>query len=94
MVSWNNSSNWTALTEFAFRGATGSWIVEAPQAAAAYSAGGGGAVWVATSGNALPAGAFIGGEDNGEGLVVGRAQHEGALIPGKTRHGAAQEKFS
>jgi len=75
-------------------GATGSWIVEAPQAAAAYSAGGG-AVWVATSGNALPAGAFIGGEDNGEGLVVGRAQHEGALIPGKVvpSHGVCYVAF-
>lgn len=64
-------------------GATGSWIIEAPQASAPIVAGGGSAVWVATSGTAIPAGAFIGGEDNGEGLIVGRAQHEGALLPGK-----------
>lgn len=43
---------------------------------------GGSAVWVAASGTAIPEGAFIGGEDNGEGLLVGRAQHEGALLPG------------
>lgn len=44
---------------------------------------GGSAVWVPTSGTAIPDGAFIGGEDNGESLIVGRALHEGALIPGK-----------
>lgn len=65
-----------------FRGASGSWIIEAPQVAQAMTVGGS-AVWVATSGAAIPEGAFIGGEDNGEGLIVGRAQHEGALLPGK-----------
>lgn len=67
-------------------GATGSWIIESPQPSAplSASAGGGSAVWVATSGAAIPGGAFVGGEDNGEGLVVGRAHHEGALLPGKT----------
>ena len=44
---------------------------------------GGSAVWVAASGTSIPEGAFIGGEDNGEGLIVGRALHEGALLPGK-----------
>lgn len=44
---------------------------------------GGSAVWVATSGTEIPEGAFVGGEDNGEPLLVGRAQHEGALLPGK-----------
>lgn len=63
-------------------GASGSWIIDAPQTAA-YVAGGGHAVWVPTVGNAIPSGAFVGGEDNGEGLVVGRAHHEGALLPGK-----------
>ena len=66
-------------------GATGSWVIEAPQASAPVApVGGGTAVWVATSGTEIPAGAFVGGEDNGEGLVVGRAQHEGALLPGKS----------
>lgn len=63
------------------RGATGSWIIEAPRSAPLVA--GGSAVWVGTSGTAVPEGAFVGGEDNGEGLVVGRALHEGALIPGK-----------
>ena len=62
-----------------FRGATGSWIIEAPQHAQA----GGSAVWVTTNGGAVPEGAFVGGDDNGEALFVGRAQHEGALLPGK-----------
>lgn len=67
-----------------FRGASGSWIIEAPNApSAAFTPGSGSAVWVPTAGSAIPSGAFVGGEDNGEGLVVGRAQHEGALIPGK-----------
>lgn len=43
----------------------------------------GSAVWVAVNGSDIPSGAFVGGHDNGEGLVVGRAHHEGALIPGK-----------
>lgn len=64
-----------------FRGATGNWVIEAPKSAPLVA--GGSAVWVATSGAAIPEGAFIGGQDNGEGLVVGRAHHEGALIPGK-----------
>jgi len=69
-------------------GASGSWIIEAPQVPqpqdfSSRSSFGGTPVWVATSGTALPEGAFIGGQDNGEGLVVGRAQHEGALLPGK-----------
>jgi len=70
--------------KYSFRGASGSWIVEAPQApAAAALTAGGTAVWVPTVGNAIPEGAFVGGDDNGESLIVGRAQHEGALIPGK-----------
>lgn len=66
-----------------FRGAAGSWIIDAPKSEALTA--GGPAVWVATSGHAIPEGAFIGGEDNGEGLIVGRALHEGALIPGGFR---------
>lgn len=56
------------------RGASGSWVLDQPT--------GGSAVWVPVSGTGLPAGALVGGHDNGEDLVVGRAQHEGGLIPG------------
>lgn len=56
-------------------GASGSWVVDQPAAT--------GAVWVQVSGSAIPAGACVGGHDNGEDLVVGRAAHEGGLIPGK-----------
>jgi hypothetical protein len=70
------------LTQRFFRGATGSWIVEAPQAGQPMNLGGS-AVWVPTSGGSIPEGAFVGGQDNGEGLFVGRAQHEGALLPGE-----------
>lgn len=38
--------------------------------------------WVAGQGSQLPPGAVAGGQD-GEELFVGRASHEGALIPGK-----------
>lgn len=50
--------------------------------AAALTMGGGAGVWVDVSGGNLPAGAVVGGED-GEVQFIGRAQHEGALIPGK-----------
>lgn len=84
------------LKRLCFRGASGSWIIEAgghQAAPASFAAGGGHAVWVPTVGGAIPSGAFIGGEDNGEGLVVGRAHHEGALIPGKVvpSHGVCCE---
>lgn len=60
-------------------GANGNWVIEAPMG------GGGGAppVWVQTVGGNLPEGAISGGEDAGEPLYVGRASHEGALLPGK-----------
>lgn len=55
----------------------------APMAAALTMNGGGVAgVWVDVSGSNVPAGAVVGGED-GEVQFIGRAQHEGALIPGK-----------
>lgn len=38
--------------------------------------------WVPVSGTQIPSNAVAGGQD-GEPLYVGRAQHEGALIPGK-----------
>lgn len=59
-------------------GATGSWIIEAPTEAVS-----GSAVWVPVTGTDIPDDAFKGGEDNGEVQYVGRAHHEGALIPGK-----------
>ena len=43
---------------------------------------GGVACWVDAQGGEVPPGAVPGGFDN-EQLYVGRAQHEGALIPGK-----------
>lgn len=67
-------------------GASGSWIVEAPvlvpEMSSRMVSSGEAGVWVAGSGNTIPEGAMPGGED-GELLFVGRAQHEGALIPGK-----------
>lgn len=38
--------------------------------------------WVNSSGGTIPPGAVMGGFDN-ENIYVGRAHHEGALIPGK-----------
>lgn len=38
--------------------------------------------WVSGDGGVIPAGAVMGGFDN-ENLYVGRAQHEGGLVPGK-----------
>lgn len=64
-------------------GASGSWIMEAPTYDAPPPKFEGNAVWVAASGSSIPDGAFEGGHDNGEPLIVGRARHEGALIPGK-----------
>lgn len=40
--------------------------------------------WCEATGGVIPPGAVEGGKDiNGETLYVGRAYHEGALIPGK-----------
>ncbi|XP_045528031.1 uncharacterized protein LOC123716365 isoform X2 [Pieris brassicae] len=87
-------------------GATGTWKIEvppsAPTAAALYAPPpgypggaapvGGTGVWVDASSGQLPPGAVVGGQDcNGEPIYVVRAQHEGALIPGKlvASHGCA-----
>ncbi|XP_026759335.2 C3 and PZP-like alpha-2-macroglobulin domain-containing protein 8 isoform X2 [Galleria mellonella] len=86
-------------------GATGTWKIEAqpsaPQAAALYStppgypggpAPGGAGVWAEASGGQVPPEAVLGGQDsNGEPLYVARAQHEGAILPGKlvASHGCA-----
>lgn len=67
-------------------------------AGAAFGGGGpagaafGGPVWVDASGGQVPPGAVQGGQDvSGEPMFVTRAQHEGAMIPGKLvpSHGCA-----
>lgn len=63
-------------------GSSGSWVVDAPVYDAPSSTGGN-AVWVAASSTSIPDGAYEAGQDSGEPLIVGRARHEGALIPGK-----------
>ncbi|XP_014366081.2 uncharacterized protein LOC106716925 isoform X2 [Papilio machaon] len=63
-----------------------------PGAAPAVAPSGGAGVWMdASSGQVVP-GAVVGGQDcSGEPLYVARAQHEGAMLPGKlvTSHGCA-----
>lgn len=54
----------------------------APSAPAEVS--GGSVCWVDASGGMVPPGAVEGGQD-GEPLFVGRAHHEGALLPGKLK---------
>jgi hypothetical protein len=75
-------------------GACGSWIIEAPQPSApgiyprvalmpmAMAGGTGPVYWAPASGTQVPPEAIQGGMD-GEPLYIGRAKHEGALIPGK-----------
>ncbi|XP_045492266.1 C3 and PZP-like alpha-2-macroglobulin domain-containing protein 8 isoform X2 [Colias croceus] len=86
-------------------GATGTWKIEvppsAPSAAALYSPPpgypgvapvGGAGVWVDANSGQVPPGAVVGGQDcSGEPLYVARAQHEGAMLPGKvvSSHGCA-----
>lgn len=41
------------------------------------------ACWVAAAGGEVPPNAFIGGEDNGEALFVGRGNFNNSQIPGK-----------
>ncbi|XP_055600612.1 uncharacterized protein LOC129749614 isoform X1 [Uranotaenia lowii] len=70
-------------------GACGSWIIEqnesAPSAPAAALVSGGAACWVPAANGEIPPGAVVGGSDGGsdEPIYIGRAQHEGAIIPGK-----------
>lgn len=63
-------------------GACGSWIVDSPNVRSERSVEGSAPVWVAGQGTEMPADAMLGGED-GEMLFVGRAHHEGGLLPGK-----------
>lgn len=53
--------------------------------------GGAGVCWVPATSGQVPPSSIQAGQDNGEPLYVARAQHEGALIPGKlvSSHGCA-----
>lgn len=70
-------------------GASGQWIIEEPAAASAPgwtlprdAGAGGAATWVPAAAGEVPPNAVPGGIDS-EQLFVGRARHEGALLPGK-----------
>ncbi|XP_029165549.1 uncharacterized protein LOC114936495 isoform X3 [Nylanderia fulva] len=70
-------------------GATGDWLIEDPGAtpSAPVEVRGldaGSACWCDASGGMVPPDAVEGGNDDGP-LFVGRAHHEGALIPGKVK---------
>ncbi|XP_064466165.1 natterin-4-like [Ornithodoros turicata] len=39
--------------------------------------------WVSTSGGNVPYNAVAGGEDSGEAIYIGRAEHDGDVVPGK-----------
>ncbi|KAK0072402.1 hypothetical protein PV325_011412, partial [Microctonus aethiopoides] len=71
-------------------GASGEWLVEdsnvQPSAPADLMQRSGGSVcWCDATGGNLPSGAVAGGEDIDEPLYIGRANHGGALIPGKVK---------
>lgn len=70
-------------------GSHGEWIIEdtaTPPAPIGFEGGppvaSGPVTWIPASGGTIPPGAVMGGYDN-ENIYVGRAHHEGALIPGK-----------
>lgn len=66
-------------------GATGQWVIEAPKSEPGWNIDNiqtGPAQWVAATGGEIPPNAIPAGIDN-EQLYVGRANHEGALLPGK-----------
>ncbi|XP_032681078.1 C3 and PZP-like alpha-2-macroglobulin domain-containing protein 8 isoform X3 [Odontomachus brunneus] len=72
-------------------GATGDWLIEDPDATPSApmevrGVDAGSECWCDASGGMVPPGAVEGGND-GETLFVGRARHEGALIPGKVKPG-------
>lgn len=76
-------------------GANGSWIIEqnepepsAPVAVALVSSNA--ACWIPAANGEVPPNAVVGGSD-GEDMYIARAQHEGAIIPGKLvpSHGVA-----
>ncbi|XP_011504091.1 PREDICTED: C3 and PZP-like alpha-2-macroglobulin domain-containing protein 8 isoform X2 [Ceratosolen solmsi marchali] len=69
-------------------GASGEWLIEdATVAAPTPSAPDdqlSSIIWSDVKGGVLPPGAVVGGEDD-EPLYIGRANHEGALLPGKVK---------
>lgn len=71
-------------------GATGEWLIEDPSAPSAplqvRPVETGDVCWCDATGGMVPPGAVEGGNDD-EPLYVGRAHHEGALIPGKVKPG-------
>lgn len=78
-------------------GASGDWQLEvdnmvgapAPTAPSAPASGGSAGFWCSSTAGMIPDGAVEGGRDVDGPLYVGRAKHEGALIPGKVnpQHG-------
>lgn len=91
LVSWDDPEPFR-ITHYGICtgwGATGQWIIEEPASAPGWvqprDAGAGGvATWVDVTGGDIPPNAVPGGQDvSGESLFVGRARHEGALLPGK-----------
>ncbi|XP_022117422.1 uncharacterized protein LOC110994849 isoform X1 [Pieris rapae] len=100
-TGWGARGNWKII-HFNKHGTSQPLPPSAPSAAALYAPPpgypggaapvGGAGVWVDASAGQLPPGAVVGGQDcNGEPIYVVRAQHEGALIPGKlvASHGCA-----
>ncbi|XP_015586318.1 uncharacterized protein LOC107263519 isoform X1 [Cephus cinctus] len=93
-TGWGSTGNWNLRFEpHAAHGGSGAATPSkhpqrpsAPSAPAAFQAGT--ACWVDASGGMVPPGAIVGGQDD-EPLYVGRAYHEGALIPGKVKPGHA-----
>ncbi|KAL6437001.1 hypothetical protein ACFW04_004965 [Cataglyphis niger] len=70
-------------------GATGEWLIEDPSTAPSAplevrGVDAGSMCWCDASGGMVPPDAVEGGNDDGP-LFVGRAHHEGALIPGKVK---------
>ncbi|XP_075215563.1 C3 and PZP-like alpha-2-macroglobulin domain-containing protein 8 isoform X2 [Lycorma delicatula] len=67
-------------------GASGEWVIEAPKSEPGWNLDNiestGPAKWTAASGGEIPPNAIPAGIDN-EQLYVGRANHEGAILPGK-----------
>ncbi|KAK2582902.1 hypothetical protein KPH14_008972 [Odynerus spinipes] len=70
-------------------GASGEWLIEDPHVSPSaplevQGLSTGSICWCDASGGMIPPGGVVGGRDD-EPLYVGRAHHEGALIPGKVK---------
>jgi len=88
IVQWENPEPFPA-SHLGLRtawGSEGDWQIyqgdEAPCGVVPMGSGGAG-IWVHGSGGTLPPNPVKGGDDQGEDLFVGRAHHEGDVIPGK-----------